>query len=51
MSTTQKPWWNNKGEMKRVNAMLAEAGKKHEEELNAGMPVNLKLAKVRRPGL
>lgn len=51
MNATQQNWWNNKKEMKRVNAMLAEAGKKHEEELNAGKPLNLSLAKVRRPSL
>jgi hypothetical protein len=34
--------------MRRLNNFLAEVGRKHEEELNAGQPLNLKLAKVRR---
>jgi len=48
MRTTQKTWRNDRREMRRLNNFLAEVGKKHEEELNAGKPLNLKLAKVRR---
>ena len=48
MRTTQKTWWNDRREMRRLNNFLAEVGKKHEEELNADKPLNLKLAKVRR---
>ena len=48
MKTTQKTWWNDRREMRRLNHFLAEVGRKHEEELNAGKPLNLKLAKVRR---
>lgn len=47
-SKTQKTWWNDQQEMRRVSNFLAKVGRKHEEELNAGKPVNLKLAKVRR---
>ena len=48
MTTTQKTWWNDRREMRRLNNFLAEVGRKHEEELNAGKLLNLKLAKVRR---
>jgi hypothetical protein len=30
--------------------MLAEEARKHEEALNAGLPLNLKLAKQRKAG-
>lgn len=48
MTTTQKTWWNDRREMRRLNNFLAEVGRKHEEKLNAGKPLNLKLAKIRR---
>jgi len=48
MTKIQKTWWNDRQEMQRLNNFLADAGRKHEEELNAGKPLNLKLAKVRR---
>jgi len=48
MTTTQKTWCNDRRELRRLNTFLTEVGRKHEEELNAGKPVNLKLAKVRR---
>ena len=48
MRTTQKTWWNDRREMRRLKYVLAEVGRKHEEELNAGKPLSLKLAKVRR---
>jgi hypothetical protein len=48
MTKIQKTWWNDRQELRRLNNFLAEAGRKHEEELNAGKPLNLKLAKVRR---
>ena len=48
MRTTQKTWWNDRREMRRLNHFLVEVGRKHEEELNTGKPLNLKLAKVRR---
>ena len=48
MTKTQKTWWNHRQEMRRLNHFLVEVGRKHEEELNAGKPLNLKLAKVRR---
>ena len=35
-------------ERQRLNLFLAEEARKHEEELNAGNPLNLKLVKVRR---
>jgi hypothetical protein len=48
MTKTQKTWWNDRREMRRLNNFLAEVGRKHEEEVNAGKPLNLKLAKRRR---
>ena len=48
MTKTQKTWWNDRREMRRLNNFLAEVGRKHEEEVNAGKPLNLKLAKERR---
>jgi hypothetical protein len=48
MTSTQKTWWNDRKEMQRLNKFLVEVGQKHEKELNAGKPLNLNLAKVRR---
>jgi hypothetical protein len=48
MTKTQKTWWNDRREMRRLSNFLAEVGRKHEEEVNAGKPLNLKLAKGRR---
>src|SRR5262245_49787304 len=48
MTSKQKAWWNDRRAMRELNNFLAEVGRKHEEELNAGKPLNLKLAKVRR---
>ena len=48
MRTTQKTWWNDRREIRRLNNFLAEEGRKHEEEVSAGKRLNLKLAKVRR---
>jgi hypothetical protein len=45
-----RTWWNNKAELQRVNALLAEAARKHAAELNAGKPLNLKLVKQRQGG-
>jgi len=48
MRTTPRTWWNDRRERRRLEQVLAEVGSKHEEELNRGKPLNLKLAKVRR---
>lgn len=50
MTRTQKIWGNDRREMRRLTKVLAEAGRKHEEEVNAGKPLNLKLVKVRQRG-
>ena len=46
MTRTQKRWWNDGREMRGLTNFWVEVGRKHAEELNAGKPLNLKLAKV-----